>query len=214
MNKRIKTIKKLALILSVGCFSLSATAGTVPGGDEDANISMAPTGKAGSVVVRAWNLAASAPATIKVLNKYGTAVYQEALATGEDHLKRYDFSRMKAGRYSLVLASQQGEVARQFVVGMNGVVREDDTEALKSFAPTIKEKYDEKSVQVMFNNPAKAPLTVELIDQNDRVIHTDKVAGGQSYAKSISMKKLHPGTYRIRVSNYDYQHTASVRVRK
>ena len=209
MNKRFITIKKLALILTVGCLSLSAVASTAPG-DEAANLSMAPTEASGTVVVRAWNLAASAPATIKVLNGYGTSVYQEALATGEDHLKRYDFSQMKVGRYALVLESQQGEVARRFVVGMNGVVREDDTEAFQNFAPMIKEKYDEKSVQVMFNNPAKAPLTVQLLDQYDQVIHTDKVAGGESYGKSINMKNLRPGTYKVRVFNYDYQHTASV----
>lgn len=210
MNNSIKTIKKLVLILTVGCISLSAVASTAPG-DEDANISMVPTGKAGSVVVRAWNLAAVAPATIKVLNRYGTALYQEALATGKDHQKRYDFSQLKAGRYALVLESQQGKVTRRFVVGMNGVVREDDTEAFQGFMPMIKEKRDQQCVQVMFNNPAKASLTVELLDKRDRVIHTDKVAGGQSYGKSINMKKLRPGTYQVRVSNYDYQYTTNIR---
>ena len=210
MNKHFITIKKLALILTVGCLSLSAVASTVPG-DEDANLSMAPTEVSGKVVVRAWNLAASAPATIKVVNKYGRTVYQEALATGEDHLKRYDFSQMKSGRYSLVLESQQGEVTRRFVVGMNGVVREDDTEAFRNFAPMIKENLEQHAVQVMFNNPAKAPLTVELLDERNRVIHSEKVPGGQSFGKSINMKKLRPGTYKVRVSNYDYEHMASVR---
>ena len=91
------------------------------------------------------------------------------------------------------------------------MVREDDTEAFQGFAPMIEEKRDQQYVQVMFNNPAKAPLTIELLDERDRVIHTDKVAGGQSYGKSINMKKLRPGTYRVRVSNYDYQYTANVR---
>ena len=211
MNKQFKTVKKLLLILTVGCFSLGAVAGTVPG-DEDANLSMAPTEEAGSVVVRAWNLEASAPATIKVINKYGTAVYTEELASGADHLKKYDFSRMKAGRYSLVLASEKGEVTRRFVVGMNGVVREDETAKFASFAPSIVEKRDEHKVRVLFTNPAKAPLTVELSDLNGRVVFSEKVQGNQGYAKLINMKKLPGGTYRMKISNYDYSHIEDVRL--
>ena len=210
MNKCFKTVKKLALILTVGCLSFTAMANTAPG-DEDANLSMAPSEKTGSVVVRAWNLEANAPATIKVVNKFGTPVYQEALATGEDHLKKYDFSQMKAGRYSLVLESQTGEVARKFVVGMNGVVREDETETLANFIPVIKEKHDQKCVQVMFNNPAKAPLTVELLDDNYKVVYSEKALGRQAFGKSIKMKKLPKGTYKVRVSNNDYQYTVDVR---
>ena len=210
MNKSFKTAKKLALILSVGCLSLTATANSNPG-DEDANLSFSPTEKTGSVVVHAWNLEASAPATIKVLNKYGRTVYQEALEAGEDHKKRYNFSQMKAGRYTLVLESQTKEVSKPFVVGMNGVVREDNTETLKSFSPLITENKNQSSVQVMFDNPVNDALRVELHDKEGRILYSEKVAGNQSYAKSISLKKLPRGLYRVKIFNYDYLRLQDVR---
>ena len=209
MNKQLKTVKKLLFTLAVGCVSLSAVASNTPG-DEEAQLSMSSAEKSGSVVVRAWNLSASAPATIKVLNKYGTAVYEEDLTSGVDHTKRYDFSQMKSGRYSLVLESQTGIATRQFVVGMNGAVREDETEKFANFTPSITMKASEQVVRVLFKNPAEAPLTVALIDSNGNVIHSDKVEGNQSYAKLLNMKQVASGAYQVKVANYDYKHVVRI----
>ena len=209
MSKNFKTVKKLALVLAMGSLSVGAFASSNPGG-EDTELTFSPTGTVGSVVVKAWNLEASAPATIKVLNRWGRAVYAKALEGGADHQKRYDFSQLKSGRYTLVLESQTKTVGKPFVVGMNGVVREDNRETLKSFVPRIKQKSNEAAVRITFENPVNDVLWVQLLDEKDRVLYSEKVAGKQSYAKSINMKELPRGFYRVKVSNHDYRHTASV----
>ena len=205
MNQRIQTVKKSVLTLLVGCLSASAFANNNPG-DNDTNLSIALAEKSGKVVVHAWNLEADAPATIEVLNRSGTTIYKEALETGKDHKKKYDFSQLKSGRYSLVLSSQSKEVARPFVVDMNGVVREDDTEAFKNFAPIVLERQNDHRVQVMFVNPGKAELTLQMVDSNDHVIYSEKVEGKASFGKSINTEKLPKGFYRLRLSNYDYSY--------
>lgn len=210
MNQQIRTVKKFILVLSLGCFSVNAIASSGTGG-EDANLSIAPTEKSGKVVVRAWNLEADAPATIKVMNRSGKAIYEEVLLTGQDHRKKYDFSRLKAGRYSLVLSSQSKEVTRPFVVGLNGGVREDDTQAFENFAPAVIERPEDHQLRVMFNNPGKAPLTVKLSDANGRTIYSEQVEGQAACGKLINMEKLPIGDYRLTVANYDYQYSKAVR---
>lgn len=210
MSKNFKSARKLAMILAIGSMSLSAMAGSNPGG-EDTELLFTPTGTTSTVVVKALNLTAEGSATIKILNRFGRIVYTDAIESSEDDQKQYNFSKMKPGRYTLVLESQTKNLDRAFVVGMNGVVREDHTEALKSFSPYIIEDREQLSVKVMFENPVSDILTVEMLDEDGQCILRDKVAGKQRYGKLINMKKLPRGQYRIKVYNYDYSHIVDVR---
>ena len=209
MSKKFKTAKKLAMILAIGGMSFNVMAGTNPGG-EDTELLFIPTGTSSTVVVKALNLEANGAATIKVLNRYGRSIYQNSLQNDTKHEKQYDFSQLKAGRYTLVLESEAKTVGKRFVVGMDGVVREDHTEAFVGFAPRIKQKNNERAVRVTFTNPANAPLTVQLLDEGGHILHTDRVEGNQDYAKSLNLEKLAQGSYQVFVFNNDYRHKVEV----
>lgn len=209
MSKNFKSARKLAMILAIGGMSFSAMAGSNPGG-EDTELLFTPTGANSTVVVKALNLEADGLAKIKVLNQFGRAIWENSLEKGTTHEKQYDFSQLEAGRYKLVLESPSKQVAKPFVVGMNGVVREDHTEALANFTPRIKQRNDERAVRVTFTNPADAALMIQLVDQGGRVLYSDKAGGNQDYAKAINMKKLKRGSYKVIVFNGDYYHQAEV----
>ena len=87
--------------------------------------------------------------------------------------------------------------------------RESSAEAFKRFAPLIR-RVGASSVQVAFDNPAEAPLSVELINSGQGVLFSEKVPAQQSYARAINLENLEEGAYRIRVSNGDYEHTVRI----
>ncbi|MGB3586679.1 MAG: hypothetical protein WBA23_09075 [Tunicatimonas sp.] len=204
MKKNTMTVKKLALICMVGCLSLGAFAGNSPE-DNDADVSISLSGQHAIVVVRDWNIAANAPATIKVLDKTNKAVYEEAVSSGEQHARRYNFSQMEPGKYTLVLESKTSEVRRPFIVGLDGSVREDKSEFYQSFAPiVVQPRSDRASVYVAFKNIADAPLKLAVLNDNGEVLYSEEVAGEQEYNKKVNLKKLQPGSYTLALYNADY----------
>ncbi len=204
------TVKKLALTFMVGCLSLGAFASNSPENNE-ADVSISLSGQHAIVVVRDWNIAANAPASIKVLDKANKAVYEEAVSSGEQHAKRYNFSQMKPGKYTLVLESKTGKVRKPFIVGLDGSVREDKSEIYRSFAPImIQPRSDRASVHIAFKNIADAPLKLVVLDNSGEVLYSEEVLGLQDYNKKVNLKKLRPGSYTLALYNADYSYYKEV----
>lgn len=210
MARNLNAVKGLIPMLTAACLSLSAVAADPPESGET-TLSISPGGTSGTVVVRAWNLSADAPATIKILNKYGTVVYEERVDDRDEHSKQYNFSQMKSGKYTLVLENRAGELKKPFVVGINGVVREDKSAAYRNFRPMIIEKKQDQSVFVGFSNVADTPLTLAVTNLQGDMIYSTEVAGRQDYHQLINLKKLNPGDYHIKVYNPDYSYQRTVK---
>ena len=88
---------------------------------------------------------------------------------------------------------------------------QNNSNTFKDFSPYILKSEERPSVQVVFKNPSEDPLTVELVDTKERVIYSEEVASNQTYAQSISLKKLHSGSYQLRVSHdKDYRHALRI----
>ena len=198
------TMKKLALTLMVGCLSLGAVANN-SSENSDADVSISLNGQHAVVVVRDWNVTANTPATIKVLDKASKIVYKEAVSDGEQHAKRYNFSQMEPGKYTLILESKTGEISKPFIVGLDGSVREDKSELYRSFAPImIQPRSDRTSVHVAFKNVADAPLKLAVLSSKGEVLYSEEVLGQQDYNKKVNLKKLQPGSYTLALYNADY----------
>ncbi len=205
MNIHVNAVKKLMMAIAVS-LSLSAMAtGTIEGGKAD--LSLEPSKTNATVVVRVWNLSTAAPATIQVLDKNGKVIYQEKVSGQESQLKKYDFSRLQHGKYSLVLKSETGSVTKSFVVGVDGKVREQN-QALLQFKPVVFVKNNQ--VQVMFENKSSVALSVALFDKNGNTLYTETVAGNQSYAKAIRLEQLPAGQYTVEVKGQDYRYQKSI----
>ncbi len=206
MNMHVNAVKKLMLAIAVS-FSLGAmAAGTKDG--EKADLSLEPSKTNATVVVRVWNLSTAAPATIQVLDNAGKVIYQEKVSGQESQLKKYDFSRLKHGKYSLVLKSETGDVTKSFVVGVDGRVREQN-QAFRQFKPVVLAK-NNNEVQVMFENKTSLALSVALSDKNGNVLYTETVAGNQSYAKAIRLEQLPAGEYTVEVKGHDYRYQKGI----
>ncbi len=203
MKKSFNTVKQLMIILLTGLVSINVMA-TNDRNSEDASISLDPSKTNTTVVVRIWNISTTAPATIAVFNKFGNAIYRETVAGKDNHMKRYDFSKLEAGKYDLVLESATGEIHKPFIVGMNGIVREDKSGAFKNFKPIILKRKGTDEVQVLFTNPSDISLSVKLSDKYGRIIHKEEVAGNQHFAKALNLKKLPAGQYTVEVFCQDY----------
>ena len=162
-------------------------------------------------MVKAWNLSADAPATLKILDKFGSTVYEEAVESEEQHTKLYDFSKMEAGKYTLILEGKTGEIKKPFIVGLNGIVREDKSEMYQSFRPLIIEKRKECSVYVAFKNVGNVPLKLTVTNSNGNVVYSENVSGYQEYNKVVNLKKLSRGQYSVNVYNADYSYHRDVK---
>jgi len=204
----MKLTKKLALVLAVGCISINTIASSPD--SEDADFSFSPNKNNTTVMVRAWNLSSSAPATIKVLTESGKTVYEEAVGKKDKHIKRYDFSKMKSGKYTLVLASKTGEVKKPFIVG-NGLVREDKSAAYTYFRPRVIEKNKEHSLHIAFSNVTDVPLNLVITNYQNSEVYSTKVAGYQDFNNMINLKKLPAGHYTVRVYNTEYFYETKIR---
>lgn len=134
-------------------------------------------------------------------------IYQEKVSGQESQLKKYDFSRLQHGKYSLVLKSETGSVTKSFVVGVDGKVREQN-QALLQFKPVVFAKNNQ--VQVMFENKSSVALSVALFDKNGNTLYTETVAGNQSYAKAIRLEQLPAGQYTVEVKGQDYRYQKSI----
>lgn len=207
MSKYFTFVKRLALMLAVGSWSLGAFAGNNPG-EEDTELTFSPTNTTGRVIIKAWNIEANAPATIKVLNRYGKAIYTNALESGTNHKKRYDFSQLEAGRYTLVLESSTKEISKPFVVGLNGAVREDKSEAYQYFRPMVIEKKAERTVHIAFSNVTNVPLKLTVSNSLGHVFYSEEVT--KDFNKIIDLKKLLGKKCIVRVYNADYSYHAEV----
>lgn len=209
MKKNITTVKKLALTCMVGCLCFGAMASNSPESNE-ADVSISMSGQH-AIVVKNWNIAANAPATVKVLDKKSKIVYQEAVASGVQHAKRYNFSKMKPGKYTLLLENASGEIRKPFIVGVDGSVREDKSEIYRSFAPAlIQSRSDRTSIHVAFQNIADAPLTLEISNKKGEILFSEEVPGHQAFTQKFNLKKLHPGSYTFALYNADYSYYRQV----
>ena len=133
------SVRKLVVLLAVGAMSLitavDSDAATITSGGEDTELSFSTNKNSSKVVVKALNLKNSSATAISIKNKYGRVIYTESLSNRKNYHKQYEFSNLEAGRYTLVLENTTKEMSKPFVVGMDGVVREDYRSAFENFAP-------------------------------------------------------------------------------
>ena len=92
----------------------------------------------------------------------------------------------------------------------SGVAPQNETEVFRKFTPYIMKKYGQPSVQIVFKNPADDTMLVTLTDTRGNVLYSEPVSGRQSYAKSVSLRTLPRGVYRIKIAHADYQHSVRI----
>lgn len=214
MKINLNSAKKFTLAVLVGCLSFNVMATDNADKKEEASISLEPSKNSATVLVRFLNISISTPATIKVLDQSGDAIYKETLEGRENHAKKYNFSKLKPGKYSIVLKSETGEIRKPFIVGLNGTVREVKSEVFRQFRPAIIEKHEIDQVYIMFANTTGEPLSVKLIDRKGNILYEEEVQKNQNFGKVINLKDLPSGHYTVGVACEEYLYNYQKEIHK
>ncbi len=214
MKINLFPLKRFTLTVLVGCLSFSVMATDKEDNKDESTISLKPGKTNATVVVRFLNISTSAPATVKVLDKYGDTIYQEDLLEKDNHIRKYNFSSLRPGKYFMILSSETGEIRKPFIVRENGKVSEDYSEAIKKFKPIILEKQEGEQVRVMFNNSTGAPLTVKLVDKKGRILYREEVQEDQNYLKAFNLNNIPSGQYALMINGYEYPYSFYKEIRK
>ena len=206
----MQKVKILAVVILVSSLSWKAAAAT-PSTGENTNVSLSVSGQHATVVVKNGELMDDALATIKVVSKSKRVIYEETTSIKEMRSKRYDFSHLQAGKYTLVLTKDTEETKKILYVRKNGTVREDKSEAYRSFRPAITQLNKKQSLfHVALNNPLNEPLTVAVRNKQGKTVFSEEISGKQAYAKVINLSKLKRGNYSIDVYNKHYYYYKNV----
>ena len=151
--------------------------------------------------------------TVALMDMNRRILFSEKVA-GQQHYARFiELKDLDAGRYQVSVANGDYDhtVRIDYQLPKPGTTTEETEEVVFSdFKPYIMKKTDQPSVQVVFKNPADTPIAVALTDTRGRVLYSETVGGQQSYARSISLRSLSPGTYRIKIAHDRYQRTVRV----
>lgn len=207
-------VKKMTMAIMVGCLSFNVLANDNADNKEEANISLEPSKSSATVKVHFMNISTSTPATMNVLDQSGDIIYKEVLEGRASYTKKYNFSELKPGKYSMVLKSETVEIQKPFIVGLNGNVREDKSEAFKKFKPAVIEKNEKEQVHIMFNNSTGAPLSVTLVDKKGNILYKEKVQENENYGRVINLKDVPSGHYTLVVSCYEHHYNFFKEIRK
>jgi hypothetical protein len=200
----MQKVKILVLAILVSGYSWKVVASN-PSTGESENVSLSVSGQRATVVVKNGKLLDNALATIKVIDKSERVIYEETASINEMRSKSYDFSHLQAGKYALVLTKGAEETKKLLRVTKNGTVREDKSEAYRSFRPAITQLNKKQSLfHVALNNPIDEPLTVAVRNRQGKTVYSEEIPGKQAYAKVINLSKLKRGNYSIDVYNKHY----------
>ncbi len=163
-------------------------------------------------IIKINNISAEKGASLKVFSSDGSLVYLENIMGMENYDRKYDFTQLKPGKYSMVLISGGNELVKKFSVGFDGVVTMFKEANFADFRPIVFEK--ENKVNVCFENRTNRKLRVSVINRQGKEVYGEWVEEDASYGRSLDLSKVGKGEYTVEVytlgSEYDYAEAVSV----
>jgi hypothetical protein len=179
--------------------------------DTETSLSFVTSVAENKAIVKINNISAEKGAILKVKNWKEQTVYTENIKGQEFHNRKYDFTRLEPGKYTLALESEENSFTKNFTVGFDGIVRMYEAANFSNFKPIIFEK-DEK-INVCFENTTNRQLRVNILDIRGKVVYGEWVEQNAKYGRSFNLSKLGKGQYTVEVysgSEYDYTEVVSV----
>ena len=161
-------------------------------------------------IVKINNISAEKGAVLSVKTWKGRAVYSENIKGYEFYNKKYDFTQLAPGRYTLSLESEENSFTKELTVGFDGIVRIYEVANFSNFRPVIFEK--EGKINVCFENITNRKLRVDIMDTRGKVIYSEWVDQDAKYGRSFDLSKLGKEKYTIEVfSGSEYNYVESVK---
>lgn len=161
-------------------------------------------------IVKINNISAEKGAILRVKTRKGQTIYSESIKGQEFYNRRYDFTQLEPGKYTLVLESEENSFIKEFTVGFDGIVRIYEASNFSNFKPIIFEK--EGKINVCFENITNRKLKVDIMNTRGKVVYSEWVDQNAKYGRSFNLSKLGKGEYVVEVysgSEYNYVEVVS-----
>ena len=133
--------------------------------------------------------------TIKFVDVYGTIIYSEQIEN-MDYSKEFSLKDLEDGVYYFINEDALKKVTYTMRIANSEVTILEKKEEIK---PVFKQK--EGMVYLNFLNRDKSPVSIEIIDSNNRSIFTEKLDNEFMVKKAFNFKKAFKDEYTIVVKD-------------
>lgn len=129
----------------------------------------------------------------------GYAIYSGTFKKDGTYSKKFDFSNLKDGLYTLEISKDFEIVIKPFEIKEHNVFFLEDKET-KAFKPVV--RIDNNTLMISQLNLDKTPLDVELF-YNDELIYSDQLKGGKVLERVYKLPKEERGEYYVSLKSGD-----------
>ncbi len=154
-------------------------------------------------VISIANLPDDQQAFLKIRNEKGRVLHKEVINKQQAFARKYDFSALRSGEYTVEIRTKAGIVTESFTL-------QPQQATPLYFKPAIQVVPD--MVKVAFINPMNTPVLIKMYDQVGKVIYKEEVSSQEKYVKGLDISSLEAGLYSLAILGNDYVYTKSIDV--
>ncbi len=151
--------------------------------------------------------------TVALMDMNRRVLFSEQVAGQQHYVQSINLKNLDEGWYQVSVANGDYDYTVRINYRLpeaDAVASKNDEDVFSNFKPYIMKKDGQPSVQVVFKNPADDAILVTLTNTRGNVLYSETVAARQSYAKSISLRDLPSGTYRVKIAHANYQRAVRI----
>ena len=166
-----------------------------------------------SSVQIAFNNPADDSLSVELINPNQQVLYLEKVGGKQNYARAINLENLEEGAYQVRLSNADYDHAVRIYYYQSerpNSANQRSSRVFRDFNPFIVKQNEDESVKVIFRNPSDDPVKVELIDMEGLVLYSEEVGSNEMYGKSISLINLYRGSYQVKISHDDYEHTVRI----
>ena len=134
----------------------------------------------------------SSDVCVTIFNEEGDKVSSKTVKATKKFKRTYDFSKLKAGKYTVEVRNEDGTANQEVVYGKRAV-------KLNSFVSKIPQ---DKSLKLLVGdfNPNK-DVTVKIYNQNNKLIHSEKIKNEKSFSRVYNLNNTIASSVNVLIEN-------------
>lgn len=198
----MKNLVKKGLLIAMLCFAMVAKAS-----DNDSGIKVTVINSK-LIDLKLQNF--DGDLVISVKDMTGQVLYSENYR-GSKFSKKYDIKTLPTGDYFFEIEGHTKIKLMPFTVSSNEVKFNNEIEAVY-FKPIVRRKNDLVYIsKIALKNET---LNVVLFDENENVLYNEKISGSTTIGKTLNIKELETGSYKLVLSSDNRVFTEQIKIEK
>ena len=134
----------------------------------------------------------SGEVSVSIYNESGLKVSSKTIRNVKNFKRTYDFSKLAPGKYKIVVRSEDGTANQEISYQIKEA-------KLKTFVTRLP---NSKSLKLHVGDfDTNEPVMVNIYDQNNILIHTDKIKNGQSFSRVYNLESIQVQSVRVSIEN-------------